>query len=203
MNYAQHNNQSFCALCNKEEPVLYAMVDSALQKTHKPFFVPDWMGRVDYEAAVVVRICRLGKAIPERFAHRYYDAATVGVDFTARDLLEQAQREGLPWTLSKGFDASAVIGEWMPLAELQDSGEAPGGGLSFRLDVNGTTVQQGSTGELRFGIDALIAYASRYFTLKTGDLLFTGTPAGAGPVAIGDHLEGWLGDRRVLDLDCK
>ena len=195
MNYPQHNKPTRDALYKKEEPVVFTKSDSALLKNHKPFFLPDWTERVDYEAQLVVRISRLGKGIPERFAHRYYDAVTVGIDFTARDLLLKAQQEGLPWTAAKDFDGSAVIGDWVELPSVGD--------LHFRLDVNGTTVQQGFGGDMRWTVDALIAHLSRFFTLKTGDLLFTGTPPGWGPASIGDHLEGWLEERKVLDFYCK
>ena len=199
MNYAEHNKELHGALLKTEEPVIFTKADSALLKDHKPFFIPDWSSRVDYETEVVVRICRLGKGIPARFAHRYYDAVTVGIDFTARDMQQKAREKGLPWTICKGFDGSAVIGDWVPVEELNKSL----GGLDFHLDINGQTVQQGYTGDMQYSIDELISYISRFFTLKTGDLLYTGTPVGVGPVHIDDHLEGWLEDRKVLDFKCK
>ena len=205
MNYIQHNKELDGALYKPEEPVIFTKADSALLKDHKPFFIPDWSSRVDYEAELVVRICRLGKGIPVRFAHRYYDAVTVGIDFTARDLQEKARQKGLPWTIGKGFDGSAVIGEWV---EIEATGEKEQGrgeksGYHFHLDLNGQTVQEGCTADMLYSIDELIAYISQFFTLKTGDLLFTGTPAGVGPVSIDDHLEGWLEGRKVLDFHCK
>jgi 2-keto-4-pentenoate hydratase/2-oxohepta-3-ene-1,7-dioic acid hydratase in catechol pathway len=156
------------------------------------------MGRIDYEGELVVRICRLGKSIPERFAHRYYDAVTVGLDFTARDMQREARQKGLPWTICKGFDGSAIIGQWVEKDSLPEVQR-----LRFRLDKNGQTVQQGFAGDMLFSVDELIAYVSRFFTLKTGDLLFTGTPAGVGPVAVGDQLEGWIEERQVLSCRCK
>ena len=156
------------------------------------------MGRIDYEGEVVVRICRLGKTIPERFAHRYYDAVTMGIDFTARDMQRHCKQKGLPWDVSKGFDGSAAIGEWIPKEKFLDVQR-----LRFHLDINGQTVQDGCTADMIFTIDSIISYISRFFTLKTGDLLFTGTPTGMGPVAINDHLEGWLEERKVLDFRCK
>ena len=205
MNYIQHNKELDGALYKPEEPVIFTKADSALLKDHKPFFIPDWSSRVDYEAELVVRICRLGKGIPVRFAHRYYDAVTVGIDFTARDLQEKARQKGLPWTICKGFDGSAVIGEWV---EIEATGEKEQGrgeksGYHFHLDLNGQPVQEGCTADMLYSIDELIAYISQFFTLKTGDLLFTGTPAGVGPVSIDDHLEGWLEGRKVLDFHCK
>ncbi len=198
MNYAQHNKELDGTLYIPEEPVIFTKADSALLKDHKPFFIPDFMGRIDYEAEVVVRICRLGKTIPERFAHRYYDAVTLGIDFTARELQQKLRAAGQPWDLCKGFDGSAAIGEWMDVSKLRDIQA-----LRFQLDINGSTVQQGCTADMIFRIDALIAYISRFFTLKTGDLLFTGTPVGVGPVHIDDHLEGYIEERKVLELNCK
>ena len=198
MNYALHNKELDGALYKPEEPVVFTKADSALLRTGKPFFVPDWTAQVDYEAELVIRICRLGKGIPVRFAHRYYDAMTVGIDFTARDLQREARQKGLPWTVCKGFDGSAVLGDWVPKEELP-----PVQGLHFRLDRNGQTVQQGHTVDMLYGVDELIAYLSRFFTLRTGDLLYTGTPPGVGPVQIGDHLEGWLEGRKVLETFAK
>ncbi|MDE6012912.1 MAG: fumarylacetoacetate hydrolase family protein [Prevotella sp.] len=202
MNYLQHNKALHGTLLKTEEPVIFTKADSSLLKDGKPFFVPDWAERIDYEAELVVRISRLGKGIPERFAHRYYDAVTVGVDFTARDWQEKARRNGLPWEISKGFDGSAVIGEWQSLP-LSTDGERDIQNLNFRLDINGKTVQEGCTADMFYRVDELIAYLSRFFTLKTGDLLFTGTPTGVGLVRVDDHLQGWLEDRKVLDFYCK
>ncbi len=198
MNYIQHNKELDGALYIPEEPVIFTKADSALLKDHKPFFIPDWSNRVDYETEIVVRICRLGKSIPEKFAHRYYDAVTVGIDFTARDWQQRLRSEGKPWELCKGFDGSAVIGDWVDKSLLGDVQNLP-----FHLDINGTTVQQGCTADMLYSIDRLIAYISRYFTLKTGDLLYTGTPAGVGPVHIDDHLEGYLMQQKVLEFNCK
>jgi 2-keto-4-pentenoate hydratase/2-oxohepta-3-ene-1,7-dioic acid hydratase in catechol pathway len=198
MNYALHNKELDGALYKPEAPVIFTKADSALLKDGKPFFIPDWSERVDYEAELVVRICRLGKGIPARFAHRYYDAVTVGIDFTARDWQEKARAKGLPWDVCKGFDGSAVIGQWVEKEKFRDVQA-----LQFHLDINGTTVQQGCTSDMLYKIDELIAYISTYFTLKTGDLLYTGTPVGVGPVHIDDHLEGWVEDRKVLDFCCK
>ncbi len=198
MNYPQHNKELDGTLYKTEEPVIFTKADSALLKDSKPFFVPDFMGRIDYEAELVVRICRLGKSIPERFAKRYYDAVTVGVDFTARDLQQRLRAAGHPWELCKGFDGSAAIGEWVPVEKFRDANA-----LHFHLDINGKTVQEGRTSDMTFSIDRLIAYISQYFTLKTGDILYTGTPTGTGPVNIDDHIEGYVEDRKVLSFNCK
>lgn len=198
MNYIQHNKELDGALYKPEEPVIFTKADSALLKDRKPFFVPDFMGRIDYEAELVVRICRLGKTIPQRFAHRYYDAVTLGVDFTARDMQRRFREKGMPWDLCKGFDGSAAIGEWVEINKFRDIQA-----INFSLNINGSTVQEACTSDMLYGVDELIAYISRYFTLKTGDLIYTGTPAGTGPVAIGDRLEGWLDDRKVLEFSCR
>lgn len=198
MNYALHNKEMHGTLLKTEEPVIFLKADSSLLKDHKPFFIPDDMGRIEYETEVVVRICKLGKTVSERFAPRYYDAVTVGIDFTARDLQRKLIAHGQPWDVAKGFDGAACIGEWIPKEKFLDVQR-----LRFRLDINGRTVQEASTADMLYRIDEIIAYISRFYTLKTGDILFTGTPAGVGPVQIDDHLEGYLEDRKVLDFRCK
>lgn len=198
MNYIQHNKELDGTLYKPEEPVIFTKADSALLKDSKPFFLPDELGRIDYETELVVRICRLGKSIPQRFAHRYYDAVTVGIDFTARDLQNRLRAEGKPWDLCKGFDGSAAIGEWVSIEKFRDIQV-----IHFRLDINGNTVQEGCSSDMLFKVDEIIAYISQWFTLKTGDILYTGTPAGVGPVHIDDHLTGWLEDRKVLEFNVK
>lgn len=198
MNYIQHNKELDGTLYKPEEPVIFTKADSALLKDSKPFFLPDELGRIDYETELVVRICRLGKSIPQRFAHRYYDAVTVGIDFTARDLQNRLRAEGKPWDLCKGFDGSAAIGEWVSIEKFRDIQA-----IHFRLDINGNTVQEGCSSDMLFMVDEIIAYISQWFTLKTGDILYTGTPAGVGPVHIDDHLTGWLEDRKVLEFNVK
>ena len=198
MNYIMHNKELDGALYKTAEPVIFTKADSSLIKGGKPFFVPTEMGQIDYETELVVRICRLGKAIPLRYAQRYYDAVTVGIDFTARDVQRRLRSAGHPWELCKGFDGAAVIGKWIDKNEIADVQA-----LNFRLDINQATVQRGYSGDMLFTIDELIAYISRYFTLKTGDLLYTGTPAGVGPVHIDDHLTGWIEDRKVLEFNAK
>ena len=195
MNYIQHNKELDGALYKPENPVIFTKCDSALLKDRKPFFIPDWSKQVDYETEVVVRICRLGKSIPERFAHRYYDAVTVGIDFTARDLQRKFRAEGKPWELCKGFDNSAAIGDWVSIEKFKDIQD-----IHFHLDIDGKTVQTGHTRDMLFGVDRIIAYVSQFCTLKIGDLLFTGTPVGVGPVSIDNHLEGYLENEKVLDF---
>ncbi|MCI5710558.1 MAG: fumarylacetoacetate hydrolase family protein [Prevotella sp.] len=198
MNYALHNKELHSTLSKPEKPVIFLKADSALLKDHKPFFVPDFMGRVDYETELVVRICRLGKSVPQRFAHRYYDAVTVGIDFTARDMQHTLREKGLPWDICKGFDGAATIGDWVDVDKFRDIQA-----IHFHLDINGQTVQEGCTSDMLYKVDEIIAYISQFYTLKTGDILYTGTPAGVGPVHIDDHLEGYLEDRKVLEFNCK
>ncbi len=194
-NYALHNLE----LGNTEEnrePVIFLKPDSALLRKKDPFFYPDFSQNIHYETEVVLHICRQGKQIAPRFAHRYYDAVTVGIDFTARDLQSQFQREGKPWELSKGFDGSAVVGTLLPLEQV--GGDVQN--LHFHLEINEVTVQQGHTADMLFTVDQTIAYVSSFMKLKMGDLLFTGTPAGVGPIAIGQHLQGYLGEEKLLDF---
>ncbi|CDD04074.1 MULTISPECIES: fumarylacetoacetate hydrolase family protein [Prevotella] len=198
LNYPQHNKELNETLYKGEVPVIFTKADSSLLKDGKPFFVPDDMGRIDYETEIVVRICRLGKAIPARFAHRYYDAVTVGIDFTARELQAELRKKGLPWEMCKGFDGAAAIGEWVSVEKFRDVQA-----LQFHLDINGKTVQEGRTSDMLFKIDEIIEYISKYFTLKTGDIIYTGTPVGVGPVNINDHLTGYIEDRKVLEFNIK
>lgn len=194
MNYAAHNKELHHTL-ELTEPTIFMKSDSSLLKDGKPFFIPDFSSEIHYETELVVKIDRLGKNIAERFAHRYYSEVTVGIDFTARDLQRRLREQGLPWEISKAFDNSAVIGTFIPLVKAGNVNQ-----LSFHLDMNGKTVQQGNTADMLFSVDQIIAYVSRFFTLKIGDLIYTGTPVGVGPVSIGDHLEGYLGERKLLDF---
>ncbi len=198
MNYAEHNKSLHESLSRPKQPVIFTKADSALLKNHKPFFIPDFMGRIEYETELVVRICRLGKTIPQKFAHRYYDAVTVGIDFTAREWQERLRKAGHPWELCKGFDGSAAIGEWVEVSKFREVQA-----LRFHLNINGHMVQEGCSADMLYKVDELISYISQFFTLKTGDLLYTGCPAGCGPVSIDDHLEGFLEERKVLDFYCK
>ena len=194
MNYAAHNKELNHTL-TLSEPTIFMKADSSLLKDGKPFFIPDFTQELHHEAEIVVRIDRLGKNIAERFAHRYYHEVTVGIDFTARDLQRQLREKGLPWEISKAFDNSAVVGTFVPLEEVGDINRLP-----FHLDINGETRQAGNTEQLLFSVDRIVAYVSRFFTLKIGDLIYTGTPCGVGPVQIGDHLQGYIGERKLLDF---
>jgi 2-keto-4-pentenoate hydratase/2-oxohepta-3-ene-1,7-dioic acid hydratase in catechol pathway len=175
------------------EPLFFLKPDSALLLHRHPFYIPDFTQSVHYEVEVVVRISRLGKAIAPEHAHRYYDAVTLGIDFTARDVQDRCKATGSPWEPAKAFDGSAVVSrEWLAPEGLQD--------LHFHLLQNGKVVQQGHTADQIFPIDDVIAFVSRYMTLKVGDLIFTGTPAGVGPVQVGDVLEGFIGERRMFEV---
>lgn len=175
-------------------PIIFMKPDSAIIKNGKHFYVPDFLGQIDYEAEIVVRINKLGKSIPARFAHRYYDAITVGIDFTARDMQRRLIAAGEPWDMSKGFDGSAVLGEFRSVEQYDINN------IDFSLTINDEVVQSANSSQMLFPVDEVIAYVSRFCTLKTGDLIFTGTPAGAGPVQIGTHLKGYIGDDKVLDF---
>ena len=196
-NYVPHAGEMKAAV--PKEPTFFLKPDSALNPKQLPLFYPDFTHDLQHEVEVVVRIDRLGKCIEPQFAHRYYNAVALGIDFTARDLQRDAKAAGLPWLVSKGFDGSAVIGPFVTLEELG----RPIDNLDFSLSRNGEMVQQGNTRDMIFAVDQLIAHISRFMTLRTGDMIFTGTPAGVGPVAIGDRLEGTLCGRPALTLDIK
>lgn len=193
------------------EPVVFTKCDSALVNRGRPFFIPDFTNECEYETELVVRISRMGRSISQRFAHRYYDAVTVGIDFTARDIQRRMRAQGLPWDLAKGFDGSAVIGEWREFdqlpnrnpVELRNVSDLLKAGMEFRLDINGNTVQSGVSTQMIHNVDRLVSYISNFFTLKTGDIIFTGTPVGVGQVHIDDHLTGFLDGEKVLEFNVK
>lgn len=195
-NYADHAKE-----LNNEvptEPVIFLKPDSAILKDGKAFYLPDHLGEIHHELEVVLRICKNGKHIQEKFASSYYDQLGLGIDFTARDLQSRLKSKGLPWELAKGFDGSAVLGQFVPkesLGELQ--------ALQLRLDVDGSLRQQGNTRDLLFPFEKIIAFVSRYFTLRQGDLIFTGTPAGVAAVQPGNRLQGYLNAQCLLDFEVK
>lgn len=180
-----------------EEPVIFMKPDSALLRNNDAFYIPDFSKDVHHEVEVVVRINRVGKSIEPKFAHKYYDEIGLGIDFTARDLQSKLKSKGLPWERSKGFNGSAPISNFISKEGLDLSH------LDFHLDINGTTVQKGNTSFMLFPIDEIIADVSQYFTLKKGDLIYTGTPKGVGPVKIGDRLQGYLNGQLMLDFNVK
>lgn len=180
------------------EPVVFLKPDSSLLKNNKPFFLPDFSTMIQYETELVVKIGKLGKGIEPEFALRYIDEITLGIDITARDIQNRNSAAGLPWELSKGFDGSAPIGKFIPLGKIGNINE-----LGFRLEINEKTVQEGNTSDMIFSVSEIISYVSRFFTLKTGDLIFTGTPAGVGPLRKNDNLVAYLGEEVLLDFMIK
>jgi len=182
-----------------EEPLFFLKPDTALLRNNDPFYIPDFTQRVDCECELVVRIDRLARHVAPRFAHRLYAEVGLGIDFTARDLQREAMANGWPWERAKGFDYSAAVSpRFIPVAELGGIGR-----LHFTLEINGRVRQQGDTGDMIFGVDELLSRVSRYITYRTGDLLFTGTPAGAGPVARGDVLRATLEGRELLHFEIR
>jgi acylpyruvate hydrolase len=180
------------------EPIIFMMPETALILKNQPFFYPDFSSDIHHEVELVLKIDRLGKNISERFAHRYYSEIGIGIDFTARDLQQNLKQKGLPWEISKGFDGAAPLGTFINKDELGDLQQ-----IDFSLEINGQLVQKGNTRDMIFSFDALIAYISRFFTLKIGDLIFTGTPAGVGPVQINDQLVAKIGERELLNFRVK
>jgi 2-keto-4-pentenoate hydratase/2-oxohepta-3-ene-1,7-dioic acid hydratase in catechol pathway len=181
-----------------DAPVFFMKPDSALLINNKPFFYPDFSNQIHYEAEIVLKISKLGKNIAPRFANRYYNSLTVGIDFTARDLQDKCKKAGHPWEIAKAFDQSAVINEFVSIDEIPDINA-----VNFDLKLNGSAVQIGNTRDMIFTFDQIISYVSTFITLKTGDLIFTGTPAGVGPVKKEDHLVASLEGRIVLDFHIK
>jgi acylpyruvate hydrolase len=182
----------------QEEPVVFMKPDSALLKNNKPFFLPDYSTNIHYEVEIVLKISKLGKGISSKFAPRYFDEITLGIDLTARDLQDKLKNSGMPWELSKCFDGAAPIGSFVPIKKIKDISN-----IDFRLEINDKIVQRGSTNDMIFGFNEIIEYVSRYFTLKTGDLIFTGTPPGVGKLHRNDTLVAYLGDEILLDFRIK
>ena len=180
------------------KPVFFLKPDSSIIKNGKPFFYPDFSQEIHYEIELVLKVGRLGKGIAEKFAHRYYNEIGLGVDFTARDLQKDCKEKGLPWEISKAFEGSAPLGKFLPKDYFSDPAK-----INFHLDINGNTVQEGNSSDLIFSFDFLISYISQFFPIKNGDLIFTGTPAGVGPVNRNDHLEAYIGDKKLLDFYVK
>jgi 2-keto-4-pentenoate hydratase/2-oxohepta-3-ene-1,7-dioic acid hydratase in catechol pathway len=180
------------------EPIVFMKPDTALVKGNKPFFYPDFSSDVHHELEIVIRICRVGKNISEQFADRYFEELTVGIDFTARDIQQRSKEKGLPWETAKSFDNSAPVGVFVPKSGFPDVHQ-----INFGLLLNDKMVQTGNTSGMIFTFEYLIAYVSRYFTLQMGDLIFTGTPAGVGPVKPGDHLVANIEGNVLLDFDVK
>ena len=195
-NYAAH-----IAELNNErpaEPVIFLKPDTAILRNNAPFYYPDFSNNIHFEVEVLLKINREGKYIEKQFAHKYFEEIGLGIDFTARDLQQRCKEKGLPWEVAKGFNGSAPVSRFVPKTELGDLGN-----LNFRLDQNGETRQEGNTSLMLFDFGDILAYVSRFFTLKKGDIIFTGTPEGVGPISIGDRLTGYIEDQKMLEVEIK
>jgi 2-keto-4-pentenoate hydratase/2-oxohepta-3-ene-1,7-dioic acid hydratase in catechol pathway len=192
-NYAEHNKE-LNRINIPEHPVIFMKPETALVRDNKPFYLPNFSNRIEYETEIILRISKMGKNISAKFADRYYDAIGLGIDFTARDLQNEFKAKGAPWEICKGFDNSAPISAFLPKEEFDINN------LNFSLNINGEEVQRGNTKDMIFKVNDIIAYISQFFTLKTGDIIFTGTPVGVGPVKIGDHLEGYIEHNKMIDF---
>lgn len=196
-NYTEHARELNNPL--PTEPVFFLKPDTALLIRNRPFYYPDFSADIHYETELVLKICKVGKSIPEKYAGDFYDQIGLGIDFTARDLQQKCKEKGLPWEIAKGFDHSAPISpEFLPKESFPDPNN-----ISFHLHLNKTKVQQGNSGDMIFSFEKIISYVSHFITLRTGDLIFTGTPAGVGPVKIGDQLEAFLEGRLMLTCSIK
>ena len=195
-NYADHAKE----LNNPvpKQPLIFMKPPSALLVNNKPLYYPEFTKDLHYEAEIVLKICRNGRHVQKAFAHKYYKEIAFGIDFTARDIQGQCKEKGHPWEIAKGFDNSAGLSKFIPLDSLKNSKE-----ISFHLNKNGERVQTGTTADLIFDFDYLITHISKYFKLQIGDFIYTGTPAGVGPVQIGDHLEGFIEEQQLLSCYIK
>ena len=196
LNYRKHALEMKKPL--PDVPVVFMKPDSCLIKNNKPFFLPDFSKEIHYEVEVVIKICKLGKGISPKYAYRYYDEVSLGIDITARDLQNKQSKAGLPWEVSKCFDGAAPVGKFIPVSSIKDLNN-----IDFRLEINDRIVQHSNTSDMIFSFDEIIAYVSRFFTLKTGDLIFTGTPSGVGVLKKNDNLVAYLQDELLLDFMIK
>ena len=179
-------------------PIFFMKHENCIVRNNKPFYYPDFSQNIHHEVELVLKISKVGKNIDQKFAHTYYDAIALGIDFTARDLQDAAREKGLPWEVAKAFYHSAPLSEFIPIDRIKDIND-----VNFRLDINGSTVQEGKSSLMIFPVARQIAHISQYLTFKTGDLLFTGTPAGVGPVRKGDRLEAYLEEQKMMDFQVK
>ena len=195
-NYTEHIKE----LENEKptDPVVFLKPDTAILLKKQPFFIPDFSNDVHYEVEILVKINRIGKYIDRKFAHKYYDEIGLGIDFTARDVQSELKAKGLPWEKAKSFDGAAVIGKWLPVSDVKDVNA-----IEFSLKKNDNIVQLGNTSHMLWKIDELIEYVSKYFTLKIGDIIFTGTPAGVGKVIANDKLKGFIEDKEMFSITVK
>jgi 2-keto-4-pentenoate hydratase/2-oxohepta-3-ene-1,7-dioic acid hydratase in catechol pathway len=195
-NYSEHAKEMGSDV--PDEPVIFMKPKSALLQPHTPFYYPEFTNELHYECELVLRISKNGKYIQEKFANKYYDAVTVGIDFTARDIQNELKEKGLPWEKAKAWDNSAVVGKWIPLNTLKNKKE-----INFGLYKNKEQVQKGNSTDMIFDFDSIVAHISNYFSVNIGDLIFTGTPAGVGEVVVGDEIEAYMEDETLLTLDVK
>ncbi|RYZ49121.1 MAG: FAA hydrolase family protein [Sphingobacteriales bacterium] len=195
-NYAEHAKELGNAV--PDEPVIFMKPKNALLQPHMPFYYPEFTNELHYECELVLRVCKNGKYIQEKSASRYYDAITVGIDFTARDIQQQLKTKGLPWEKAKSWDNSAVVGTWVPVTEIADRSD-----IQFSFKKNSEVVQNGNSKDMIHSFDAIVANISQFFSVNIGDLIFTGTPAGVGEVVVGDELEALLGEKSLLKLEVK
>jgi acylpyruvate hydrolase len=195
-NYAEHIEE----LKNERPtaPIVFLKPDTALLKNNSPFYHPDFSENIHHEVELVLKICKEGKYIQKQFAYRYFDEVGIGIDFTARDLQDKCKAKGLPWEIAKAFNGSAPVGEFLPVSEFGNFSD-----INFHLDINGSLRQKGNTAMMLFDFGVIIEYVSQFFTLKKGDLIFTGTPAGVSKVSIGDRLEAFIEDKKLLDFEIK
>ncbi|MBX2942020.1 MAG: fumarylacetoacetate hydrolase family protein [Cyclobacteriaceae bacterium] len=196
-NYAEHiselNNE------RPDEPVIFTKPDTAIIRKNAPFYYPTFSKDIHYEVELVLKISKEGKAIEEKFAHKYYDCIGIGIDFTARDLQQKAKEKGLPWDIAKGFNGSAPLSDtFFPVSKFKDLNN-----INFKLEVDGKVKQQGNTSHMLFNFDYIVSYLSKFFTLKTGDLIFTGTPKGVGPVVLGNRLSAYIENEKLLEFEVK
>lgn len=195
-NYAEHAKEMNSVI--PSEPVFFLKPDTSLIKDNQPFYYPDFSKEIHHEVELVLKINKPGKNIQTQFAHKYYNEIGIGIDFTARDIQAECKKNGLPWEKAKAFDGAAPIGKFIDKKQFTDEKN-----INFHLKINGNNVQEGNTRDLLFSFDTIIAYISKYFTLRTGDLIYTGTPEGVGPVKIGDRLEAYIEDQKLLDFEIK
>ena len=195
-NYAEHAKEMNAPV--PKEPVFFLKPDTSLLKDNQPFYYPDFSKEIHHEIELVLKITKNGKNIDAEFAHKYYDEIGIGVDFTARDIQAACKEKGLPWEKAKAFDQAAPIGKFLNKSQLPQLQN-----IQFKLLINGKAAQTGNTKDLLFSFDAIISFVSQYITLKTGDLIYTGTPEGVGPVKIGDRLEGYIEEHKLLDFEIK
>ncbi len=195
-NYAEHANEMNAPI--PTEPILFMKPETALLQKNLPFYYPEFSKDIHFETEIVLKISKMGRHIEPIFANRYYDEIGIGIDFTARDMQAKCKAKGLPWEISKSFDHSAPIGKFIPKIKFPFMDD-----IRFHLEINKNRVQEGNTKNMLFSFDAIISYASKYFTLKKGDLIFTGTPANVGSVKIGDRLEAYIGQEKLLDFEIK